>query len=239
MFVSGEGTKARPWALLALVLPMAAGALVSAAEAAARPALAAFGLCCISLLATSLVGVGAALLSTPMFHVVLLPVSLCLLSGSEVVRQSQRLCPSDSSMLFLSSQVTPVYQVTNCILIPCNKSVCGCACRLPYSGPVGSFTQQSGKSSSTLRWPVCRCLCHLASYCVHSSRCCTACSNIINCCGDWRACVRSTAASCAAIGCAAHGGRSAGWAKAEEVIGFFSWTWSLSDFILRRLTAVT
>ena len=61
--VSGERTRARPWALLGLVMPMAAGALVSTAEAAARPALAAFALCCISLVATSLVGASEPLLS--------------------------------------------------------------------------------------------------------------------------------------------------------------------------------
>ena len=54
--VSGERT--RPWALLGFLMPMAAAALVSVVEAAARPALAAYAMCCISLAATSLLGAG-------------------------------------------------------------------------------------------------------------------------------------------------------------------------------------
>ena len=56
--VSVPGKRARPWALLEFLMPMAAGALVSMVEAAARPAMAAFALCCISLVATSLIGAG-------------------------------------------------------------------------------------------------------------------------------------------------------------------------------------
>ena len=55
---SVPGERTRPWALLGFLMPLAAGALVSMAEAAARPALAAFALCCISLVATSLLGAG-------------------------------------------------------------------------------------------------------------------------------------------------------------------------------------
>lgn len=56
--VSVPGERTRRWALLGFLMPMAASALVSMAEAAARPALAAFALCCISLVATSLIGAG-------------------------------------------------------------------------------------------------------------------------------------------------------------------------------------
>ena len=56
--VSVPGERTRPWALLGFLMPLAAGALVSMIEAAARPALAAFALCCISLVATNLIGAG-------------------------------------------------------------------------------------------------------------------------------------------------------------------------------------
>lgn len=57
---SGERAAASPWALLGLVVPIAAGAVVSTVEAAAsRPALAAAMLCGFALVQTSYLGAGA------------------------------------------------------------------------------------------------------------------------------------------------------------------------------------